>query len=103
MHLTAPDGSGEREVLTCLNNCKSAWAGRKRAGHWTNIALFRNTKVIDIYTQGPTVYHREHCSIFFNNLNERNWTIIDTCICITESFCCTLETNTILLINYASV
>ena len=93
MHLTA--GSGERGVLTCLSNCKSAWAGRKRTGYWTNIALFRNTKVIDLYTRGPSVQHREHCSIFCNNLNERNWTIIDTCICITESFCCILETNTI--------
>ena len=93
MHLTA--GSGEREVLTCLSNCKSAWAGRKRTGYWTNIALFRNTKVIDIYTRGPSVQHREHCSIFCNNLNERNWTITDTCKCITKSFCCILETNTI--------
>ena len=28
---------------------------------------------------------------------------IDTCICITESLCCTPETNTTLLINYAPI
>ena len=42
-----------------------------------------------------------NCSIFCNNLNgKRMWKWIVTCIRITESFCCTLETNTILLINY---
>ena len=36
---------------------------------------------------------------------EKNLKRIDTCICITESLCCTLETNTILLylINYMKV
>ena len=28
---------------------------------------------------------------------------IDTCICITESLCCTPETNTTLLIDYTSI
>ena len=44
--------------------------------------------------QGPTVGHREFCSIFYNNLNgKRIWKRIDTCICITESLCCALEAN----------
>ena len=39
--------------------------------------------------QGPTVEHRELCSIFCNNLNGKSiWKRIDTCICITESLCC---------------
>ena len=51
--------------------------------------------------QGPTVQHRELCLIFCNNLNgKRVWKRTDTHICITESLCCTLETNTTLSINY---
>ena len=47
---------------------------------------------------------RELCSIFFNNLNgKRTWKRIDICICITESLCCTPETNTTLLINYSPI
>ena len=54
--------------------------------------------------QGPTVQHRELCSIFCNNLNgKRIWKRLDTCICITESLCCTPETNTTLLINYTPI
>ena len=41
-------------------------------------------------------------SIFYNNLNEkRTRKRID--ICITESLCCTSETNTTWLINYAPI
>ena len=47
--------------------------------------------------QGPTLQHREFCSIFCKNLNgKRIWKRIDTCICITESLCCTPEINTTL-------
>ena len=54
--------------------------------------------------QEVTVQHKELCSIFCNNLNgKRIWKRIDTCTCITESLCCTPETNTILLINYAPI
>ena len=39
-------------------------------------------------------FHRELCSILCNNLNRKIiWKIIDTCVCILESLCCTLETN----------
>ena len=39
-------------------------------------------------------------SVLCNNPNRKIiWKIIDTCVCITESFCCTPETNTTLLIN----
>ena len=54
--------------------------------------------------QRPTVQHRERCSIFCNNLNQKRiWKRIDTCIHITESLCCTHETNTTLLINYTPI
>ena len=54
--------------------------------------------------QRPTVYHRELCLIFCNNLNEKIiQKRVDTCICITESLWCTTETNTELLINYAPI
>ena len=54
--------------------------------------------------QGPTVQHRELCSIFCNNLiGKRIWKRIHICICITESLCCTPETNTTLLINYTPI
>ena len=54
--------------------------------------------------QGPTVQHREHCSILCNKLNgKRIWKRIDICICITESFCCRPETKIVLLITYAPI
>ena len=41
------------------------------------------------------------CSILCNGLNGKMiWKIIETCECITESLCCTLEPNTILLVDY---
>ena len=44
------------------------------------------------------------CLILCNNLNgERIWKRIDTWIYIRESFCCTPETITTLLINYVCV
>ena len=40
------------------------------------------------------------CSILRSNLNgKRIWRRIDTCGCVTESFCCTPEANTTLLIS----
>ena len=53
--------------------------------------------------QEPNIQHRELCSILYNNLNgKRIWKRIDTYICITESYCCTSETITILSLNYAA-
>ena len=34
---------------------------------------------------------------------EKIWKRIDTCVCVTESLCCTPETNTTLLINYTPI
>ena len=54
--------------------------------------------------QGPTVEHRELCSVFCSNLNgKRIWKRMDICIRITESLCCTPETITTLLINYSPI
>ena len=48
-----------------------------------------------------TLKNRELCSIFCSKVNgKRIWKRINTCVCITESLCCTPETNITLLINY---
>ena len=50
--------------------------------------------------QGPTVQPGEPCSRLCNNVNGKIiWKNIYTYICLTESLCCTPETNTTLLIN----
>ena len=76
--------------------------GGERLGVWdwhVHTAIFK----ID-NQQGPAVQHRELCSILCNNLNgKRIWKRIDTCVHITESLCCTPETNTTLLINYTPI
>ena len=61
------------------------------------------TAIFKIHNQqGPTIEPRELCSIFCNNLNrKRIRKRIDTYMCIAESLCCTPETSTPLLINYA--
>ena len=48
--------------------------------------------------QGLTVEHKECYSIFFFHLDGKRKRI-DTCVCITESFCYTPETNKTWLIN----
>ena len=54
--------------------------------------------------QGPAVEHGELCSIFCNKLNGKGiWKRRDTCLGITESLCCSPETNTTLLINYTPI
>ena len=43
------------------------------------------------------------CSVLGSNLNgKRIWRRIDTCVCVTESFCCVPEANTTLLISCRS-
>ena len=45
------------------------------------------------YQQGPTVSHRELCSMFCSRLDGRGvWGRMDTCICMAESLCCLPET-----------
>ena len=64
-----------------------------------NAAVYKMDK-----QQWPTVQHREPYSIFCNNLYEKKiWKRLDICVCITESVCCTSETNTALWINYTPV
>ena len=73
--------------------------GKEKLGVWDwhiHTTIFKTDN-----QQGPTIQHRELCSLFCNNLNgKRIWKRTDTCICITESLCCTAETNMTLLINY---
>ena len=42
--------------------------------------------------QGPTIYHRELCSMLCSSLDERGvWERMNTCMCMTESLCCPLK------------
>ena len=51
--------------------------------------------------QGPTVEHRELCSLSHGSLDGRGvWERMDICICMAESLCCLPETMTTLLIRY---
>ena len=52
--------------------------------------------------QGPTVQHKELCSILHKNLDgKRIWKRTDTCTCINESICYIPELT--LLINYTPI
>ena len=54
--------------------------------------------------QGPTVFHRELCSMLCGSLDGRGvWWRMDTCICLAESLCCSPETITKLLIGYTAI
>ena len=74
-------------------------ASRDRLGalDWhVHTAIFRIDK-----QQGPTMQHRDHCSVLCDDLNGKQiWQRIDAFICISGSLCCTSETNTPLLVNY---
>ena len=52
--------------------------------------------------QGPAIQPMELCSMLRGSLDERGiWGRMDTCICMAESLCCSLETVTTLFIDYA--
>ena len=54
--------------------------------------------------QGPTVQHREICSMFCGSLDGRGvWGRRDTCECMAESLCRPPETITVLLICYTPI
>ena len=54
--------------------------------------------------QGPTVQHREHCSMLCGSLDGRGvWGRMDACICMAESLCYPPETITTLLIGYTPI
>ena len=53
--------------------------------------------------QGPTVGHRELCSLSCGGGGGRGvWGRMDTCVCVAESLCCPPETITTLLISSAA-
>ena len=50
--------------------------------------------------QAPSVLHMELYSVLRGSLDGRGvWGRMDTCICLAESFCCSLETITTLFVN----
>ena len=54
--------------------------------------------------QGPTVEHRELCSMLCGGLDGRGlWGRMDTCVCMAESFCCSLEDITTSLTGYTPI
>ena len=72
--------------------------GRNSQGVWdghVHTAIFKMDN-----QQGPTVQHRELCSMLYGSLNgKRVRGRMDTCMCMAESPCCPPETITILLID----
>ena len=50
--------------------------------------------------QGPTVQHREICSMLCGSLDRRGVSGLDTCIYMAESLCCPSEVITTLFISY---
>ena len=69
---------------------KSFWDGHVPS------AIFKMDK-----EQGATIFHRQICSMLYGSLDERGiWGRMDTCICMAESFFCSTETLTTLLIGY---
>ena len=72
--------------------------GRESEGVWdwhVHTVVFKMNN-----QQGPTVQHRELCSMLFNNLRGKEiWRRIDTGIHITDSLWCPPGTITTLLIN----
>ena len=83
---------GEERVQRSWGGERSEVVGHGKKGMPVNTTVYKTGN-----PQGPSVQHRELCLILCNNLNgKRIWKRIDTCICITESLCCTPETNTTL-------
>ena len=77
---------------------RGCWEGRVWDGHVYS-AIFKMDN-----QQGPTVEHRELCSMLCGSLDGRGvWGRMDTCICIAQSLCCAPETTTTLVISYTPI
>ena len=59
----------------------------------------RQSNWSELNQQGCTIKHRELWSILCNLSGRQIWKRTFTCICITESLCCTPKTNTKLFTN----
>ena len=82
-----------------------AWGrigGRDSQGVWdghVHTALFKMDN-----REGPTVWHRELCSMLHSSLDGRGvWGRMDTCVYMTESLYYSPETTTTLLIGYTPI
>ena len=90
------EGNGNPLQYSCLENPMD-WGAWWATVHRVAKSRTRLSDFTSLNQQGLTVYHRELCSTFCYILSgKRTWKRIHTCICITESRCCTPET---LLIN----
>ena len=87
-----------RKRFIDLENEPVAAGGRDSGGHWLghgHIAAFKMDN-----QQRPIVQHRELCSVLHASLDGRGvWRRMDTCMCMTESLCCSLETTTTFFIG----
>ena len=90
------------EQIYSYQGQKVGWKGR--LGVWDGHV---HTAVFNMDNQqGPTVWHRELFSVLCDGLyRERIFKKkkVDICVCTTDSFCCTPETNTTLLINCSNI
>ena len=76
--------------------------GSSQPRDWNQVSHIAG-RCFTILVPREALWHREPCSVFCNDLNEKRriWKRRDTCICLTV-LRCTPETNT-LLINYTPV
>ena len=59
---------------------------------------------LGVNKEGPTLKHSELCSMSCGSLDGREvWGRMDTCVCMAESFHCSPETITKLLISYTPI
>ena len=73
----------------CWKGGKDCWGVRNARVHIVMFKMYNQ--------QGPTVYHMELCSVLCGSLDGRGVRRrMDTCICMAESLCCSLESVTLL-------
>ena len=59
---------------------------------------------LGVNKQGPTLKHRELCSMSSGSLDRRGvWGRMDTCTCMAEFLCCPPKAITTLLISYVPI
>ena len=92
----------KRKRLTNLENellvARGKEGGKDNQGVWDGHI---HTAIFKMDNQGPTVQHRELCSMLCGSLDGRGvWERMDTCICTAESLHCSPETIITFLIGY---
>jgi len=92
------EGNGNPLQYSCLENPthRGAWWATVYA-----VARVGHNLMIKPPPQGPTVQHRELCSMLYGSLDGRGvWGRMDTCTYMAESLCCASETIIASLTGY---